>query len=188
MNPVLWIALVIVVVAVVGAFIWMIYANRRRSAALRDRFGPEYEHVVTERGERGRAERELEARAERVQQLHIHSLAPEQRARYSGEWDQVQAQFVDDPETAIARADRLVTEAMQARGYPMTDFEQQAADISVDHPREVEHYRAAHAIADRASGGTLSTEELRQAMVHYRALFEELIEEGRQPATTDVRS
>jgi hypothetical protein len=131
---------------------------------------------VRERGGPGEAERELRARAERVEQLHIRELPPEESARYAQEWRAVQAHFVDDPGQAIAEADRLIGEVMQARGYPLGDFSQRAADVSVDHPRVVEHYRAGHALAERSASGEATTEDQRQAMVHFRALFEELIE------------
>jgi hypothetical protein len=186
MSPTVWIVFTVVVVAVVAVAIWLVYARRRKSAELRGRFGPEYDRVLQERGEARRAEQELQARTERVEQLHIRPLSSEESRHYGDDWREVQAQFVDDPEAAIQRADHLVMEVMQARGYPMADFDQRVADISVDHPREVEHYRVAHGIASRAVGGSVSTEELRQAMVHYRALFEDLIE-GRQAVTTEAR-
>jgi hypothetical protein len=177
MSLTVWIVIAVLILAVAGAAIWMAYTTRRRSAALRDRFGPEYDHVLQERGESWTAERELQRRAERVEQLHIRALSPERSRRYGDDWREVQTEFVDDPEAAIARADRLVVEVMEARGYPMGDFEQRAADISVDHPGVVEHYRAANLISKRAAEGAASTEELRQALVHYRALFEELIDD-----------
>jgi len=166
MSLTLWIVIAIAIVALAGAAIWMAYTRRRTSAALRDRFGPEYDHVLHEHGEPRRAEQELQARAERVEQLHIRPLSPERSRQYGDDWREVQSQFVDDPEAAIARADHLVVEVMEARGYPMGDFEQRAADISVDHPREVEHYRAAQLVAERIEGGSVNTEQLRQAMVH----------------------
>lgn len=186
MSPTLSIVAIILVV-LVCAVVWLIYTRRRRSAALRDQFGPEYDRVLHEHGESRRAEQELQARTERVEQLHIRPLSPDERRHYGDDWTGTQAQFVDDPEAAIQRADHLVMKVMEARGYPMADFEQRAADISVDHPREVQHYRAAHRIASRVAGGSVSTEELRQAMVHYRALFEDLIAD-REPVTTEVRS
>ena len=170
---------IIVLVAVVALIAWMMVRQQRQQrqrAELRERFGPEYERAVDTYGEPRKAEAELAARAERVEQLHIRPLSAEQRAQYAESWRSVQARFVDDPEHAIHEADHLITEVMQARGYPMTDFEQRAADISVNHPRVVEHYRAAHAIAERTERGDASTEDMRQAMVHFRTLFEELIE------------
>jgi hypothetical protein len=167
--------IVIAVLAIAGVAAWY-FLDRRRRTALREQFGPEYERTVRATGDRKHAERELEHRAERVRKLDIRPLAPEQRARFAEEWRLVQARFVDAPTDAISDADLLVTEAMRAKGYPTGDFEQRAADVSVDHPRVVEHYRAARAIATDSKRGAASTEQLRQAMVHYRALFEDLLE------------
>ena len=178
------ILVVLVVVLVVAALAIWFFSQRRKSQQLQERFGPEYEHAVHEHGSRGEAERALEARSERVQQLHIRPLSADESTRYSESWRSVQARFVDEPQVAIADADRLVAEVMQARGYPMGEFEQRAADVSVDHPHVVENYRAAHAIAGRSSSGEASTEDLRQAMVHYRSLFAELIE---TPQTAEVK-
>jgi hypothetical protein len=180
----------VVVVAIAAAVIVWLVSQRRRSKEIRERFGPEYERAVNQYGDEREAEDALAARAERVDQLHIRGLTSEESARYSRAWQELQTQFVDDPEDAVARADGLVEEAMQARGYPMGEFEQRAADISVHHPVVVEHYRAAHALADRSREGKAATEELRQAMVHYRALFQELTAstmDSRQPASAEVR-
>jgi hypothetical protein len=178
------IVVVLVVILVVAVLAIWFFSQRRKSQQLQERFGPEYEHAVHEHGSRGRAEEALVARAERVEQLHIRPLSADESARYGQSWRSVQAHFVDEPQVAIADADRLVAEVMQARGYPMGDFEQRAADVSVDHPRVVENYRAAHAIAGRADSGEASTEDLRQAMVHFRSLFAELIE---IPETAEVK-
>jgi hypothetical protein len=167
--------LLILLVVVVGIAVWL-YTQKRKTEQLRGQFGPEYEHAVRETGDRRKAEEALAERKERVEQLHIRPLEADERDRFAERWRSAQAQFVDDPTGAIAEADRLVGEAMQARGYPVGDFEQRAADVSVDHPRVVEHYRAAHAIARRSDAGEAETEDLRQAMVHYRALFEDLLE------------
>jgi len=175
MNTTMVLAVVVIVLLLGAISIW-IMSRRRRTAELREQFGPEYERTVERYGDGARAERELADRAGRVQQLHIRQLPPEQSARYAELWRSTQSYFVDDPERAVGEADALVAEAMQARGYPMADFEQRAADISVDHPREVENFRAAHALAARASRGEASTEDLRQAMVHFRALFDNLID------------
>jgi hypothetical protein len=164
---------IIVIVAAVGAW-W--YSRQRRRARLRQQFGPEYERAVDHYGDSAEADKALSARAQRVEQLHIRPLSPERSSRYADDWRLVQERFVDDPERAIGQADHLVIEVMRARGYPMVDFEQRAADISVDHPRVVEHYRIAHALASQTERGQASTEEMRQAMVHYRTLFEELIQ------------
>lgn len=175
MNATIALAVVVVIVLVGAISFWMM-AQRRRSAELREQFGPEYERTVERYGDGARAEKELAARAGRVEQLHVRPLPPEQSARYAEQWRSTQSRFVDDPESAVGEADALVAEVMQDRGYPMADFEQRAADISVDHPREVENFRAAHNLAVRASRGEASTEDLRQAMVHFRALFEDLID------------
>jgi hypothetical protein len=149
--------------------------RRRHSRVLADKFGPEYNRTVETVGKRSKAEAELEARTKRVEQLQIRDLTTTERDRYSELWRVAQEHFVDNPPMAVAEADQLVTEVMRMRGYPMADFEQRAADISVVHPHLVTNYRAAHRIA--ASSATLKagTEDLRQAMVHYRALFEELL-------------
>jgi hypothetical protein len=180
MNATAIVVVLVVLIAAVAIGAWFFYQQRRR-AELRQQFGPEYDRTVADYGERERAEKALSARAERVAELHIRTLSPADSARYNDAWRQVQTRFVDDPERSIGDADRLCGEVMQARGYPMADFEQRAADISVDHPQVVEHYRAAHAIAAKAKRGDASTEELRQAMVHYRTLIDDLIE-TREPA------
>jgi len=174
MEPWVWIVIAVAVVAVVALAFW--YSQQRHSGQLRERFGPEYERQVQAAGDRRQAEAELARRAERVEHLDIRALSPEEKTRFSESWRSVQSQFVDDPPGAISAADRLVIEVMQLRGYPMSDFEQRAADISVDHPHVVEHYRAAYAIARRSERGEANTEDLRQAMVHYRALFQDLLE------------
>jgi hypothetical protein len=174
MDPTLWYVVIIILAVVVGAAFF--YVQQQKSRQLRARFGSEYDRSLQETGDRRRAEAELAKREERVAHLDIRPLLPQDRERFSDAWRSVQAQFVDDPGRAIAEADRLVTEVMRVRGYPVGDFEQRAADISVDHPQVVENYRAAVAIARRNSRGEATTEELRQAMVHYRALFEELLE------------
>ena len=174
MDTTTWIILVVAALLVGAAVAWMI-AHRRRSRHLRARFGPEYDHAVQHNGSRGRAEKDLEAREARVRDLDIRPLTAADRERYAHRWQEVQARFVEDPLIAVAEADRLVDEVMRERGYPVGNFEQRAADISVDHPKVVEHYRAARAIAHRARQGKTTTEELRQAMVHYRVLFEDLL-------------
>jgi hypothetical protein len=176
MDPTILVVLVVVLALLaVGAVFFM---QQRKRTHLRDTFGPEYERAVRETGDRRSAEKELERREERVRQLEIRPLSAEQRARFTHAWRNVQARFVDAPSESITEADRLVTEVMEARGYPMGDFDQRAADISVDHPRVVENYRAARDISLRNRRGEASTEDLRQAMVHYRSLFEDLLETG----------
>ncbi|MDP9341242.1 MAG: hypothetical protein M3Q23_03835 [Actinomycetota bacterium] len=159
----------------IAATVWA--ARRaRRTRDLRSTFGPEYDRTVQSRGSRQDAESELQARRRRREQLTIRPLAPEERERYRGEWQAVQSRFVDQPGAAVREADLLVTRVMRDRGYPMEQFEQRAADVSVDHPNVVQNYRSAHAIHIRMKSGDESTEALRQAMVHYRALFAELLE------------
>jgi hypothetical protein len=186
MNTTAIVVAVVVVVILAALAIWYYTNQQRKRHELREHFGSEYDHAVETYGESGEAEKELEARTERVSALHIRSLNSEESTRYGERWRGVQARFVDDPEIAIRDADRLCGEVMQARGYPIGDFEQRAADISVDHPRVVENYRAAHAIAMDAERGSAPTESLRQAMVHYRTLFEDLID-TREPVQTERR-
>jgi hypothetical protein len=183
MDPVV-IGLIVLLVIAVGAAIWM-YQQKKRTEELRDRFGPEYERAVRAEGDRSRAEADLDARAKRVEQLDIRPLSNRERDQFSESWRATQTRFVDDPVGATREADELVAEVMQVRGYPMGDFERRAADVSVDHPGVVEHYRAAHAIAMRTESGSENTEELRIALVHYRALFEDLLET--EPAHTEAR-
>jgi hypothetical protein len=178
---------VVLLLILVGSAVagWM-YWQKRRSEQLRNRFGPEYDRVVEESRDRRKAETELEKREKRVERLHIRSLPANDLRRFTESWRTVQEQFIDDPKRAVTDADRLVGELMQARGYPVADFEQRAADVSVDHPRFVENYRAAHDIAARDRRGEASTEDLRQALVYYRGLFEELLE-VREPVLKEVR-
>lgn len=166
------IAVVIVIAAAVG---WYVY-RRERSRKLFARFGPEYDRAVEHYGSRGRAENELLARQHRMEKVHIRHLSEEDRDRFTAQWQKTQSNFVDDPPGTIHEADRLVCEVMQARGYPVSDFEHQAEDLSVDHPLVIRNYRLAHQIALRQENGEASTEDLRQALVHYRDLFDELLE------------
>jgi hypothetical protein len=174
-DQVVLIAVIALVVIAIGVAVWFA-TQKRRTHQLKDRFGPEYDRTVRETDNRGRAESELQQREQRVEQLNIRPLAASERDLFAERWRSAQAQFVDDPGGAIKEADRLVSEAMQARGYPVGDFEQRAADISVDHPQVVANHRAAHEIALRNERGEADTEALRKAMVHYRALFEDLLE------------
>ena len=174
MNETLLIALAIAAVLAVGA--WLFF-QRRQSEHLRSRFGPEYEHEVEEKGSRRKAEAELAGREKRVKKLDVRPLEPAAQDGFRHRWTEVQARFVDDPPGAVAEADDLLGEVMRTRGYPVSDFEQRAGDISVDHPEVVKHYRAGHDIAVRHERGEASTEELRQAMIHYRPLFDELVED-----------
>lgn len=180
------IILIIIAVAAVAAAIFM-YMQWERTKRLRGRFGPEYDRVVHDSGSAQKAENELLDRQRRIEKLHIRDLNQGEIERFSNSWRTVQADFVDSPREAVAQADRLIRDVMSTRGYPMSDFEQQAADISVDHPHVVEHYRTAHAIAERDAAGSASTEDLRQAMVHYRALFEELLSTPHERQIQEVR-
>ena len=155
---------------------------------LREGFGPEYDRVVHERGDQRAGEAELRERRERRRSYDIRPLEAGERESYAERWQATQRRFVDQPASALGEADGLVGEVMSARGYPVEDFEQQAADVSVDHPRVVEHYRAAHAISQANADQSASTEDLRQAMVHYRALFDELSERARARPRTSRRS
>jgi ABC-type nickel/cobalt efflux system permease component RcnA len=170
------IVIVLGVLVAVGAIVAWSSTRRQRTQRLTEQYGPEYQRVVESAGDQREAEHELQTRSERVQSYEIRALSTDERDRYSARWKETQAHFVDDPSSAISEADRLVQEVMHERGYPMVDFEQRAADISVDHPHVVEEYRAAHDVAERHAAGSVETEELRQAMVHYRALFEDLLE------------
>ena len=171
---------VVVVVIAVGVFL---YIRRRRSDNLRKQFGPEYKRAVDQYGDQRKAEAALAAREERVRKLDICGLTADEQSRFSDTWKRTQARFVDEPSRAVSEADGLVKELMQARGYPVGDFEQRAADISVDHPNVVTNYRAAREIAVRNKSGKATTEDLRQAMVHYRSLFEELLETAKPKMT-----
>ncbi len=186
MSSIVWIVLLVVAVVVVGAIAWWA-GQRRRTDRLQERFGPEYERTVDAAGDKGRAEKELESRQDRVDALDIRPLDPAARDRYRERWQMVQARFVDDPASAIDEADDLIGEVMRERGYPVGDFEQRAADISVNHPQVVDHYRTAHRIAVRQRRGEADTEALRQAMVHYRALFSDLLDTDEGRAGTGER-
>ena len=184
---IVWVVAAVVVVALLAAF-WYASQQRRRTH-LREQFGPEYDRVVTEEGDEGRADRVLSDREKRVKKLDIHPLAGAKRDEFTQRWREVQARFVDDPRGAVGDADRLIGEAMAARGYPVGDFEQRAADISVEHPNVVTDYRTAHdiAVSDRREKAT--TEQLRRAMVHYRSLFGDLVGDDDRARTRDrVRS
>jgi hypothetical protein len=167
--------LVVVTVMVLAVAAWVYYRQQRRKA-LRARFGPEYTHAVRQYGNETRAEEALSARQRRLEKLHIRLLSHEDQQRFLEQWQVVQRDFVDDPGASIQRADALVCDVMRTRGYPVSDFEHRAEDISVDHPDVVQKFRAAHAIAERHSEGQAATEDLRQGLVYYRDLFDELLE------------
>ena len=167
----------IVVAVVVVVAVVLILASTRKTRRLRTRFGPEYSRAVQESGSAARGEERLAKLEQRVERFKIHALSPSDQSRFLESWRLVQAKFVDAPEVAVAEGDQLVREVMTARGYPVVDFDQQAADLSVNHPLVVEHYRDGHAIAVRHAQGKANTEDLRQAMIHYRQLFDDLVGE-----------
>jgi hypothetical protein len=175
-------AVVIVVAAalIVGA-VWLLL-RRRRTRALRERFGPEYDRAVDARHSAAEAERELEERQRRVEAFALKPLRPEDADAFSASWRRVQGRFVDDPRTAVVEADHLIEDVMRARGYPVEDSHRRLDDLSVDHAHVVNHYRAGREIVERHERGDASTEDLRQAMVHFRALFDELVAAHRRPA------
>lgn len=176
-TTIIIIAVVLAVLVVAGFFLM----RRRRTEELQSRFGPEYERALKETGDKSKAETELQRREKRVEKLSIRPVDPAQRERFSAEWQRVQAEFVDNPENSVRDADILLQEVMRTRGYPVENFDQVAADVSVDHPTVVQHFRTAHDIARRHSKGEGNTEDLRNAMINYRALFEELVADS--PAT-----
>jgi|SRR5579859_92776 len=171
-----WIVIAVGAVALVALILWQV-ARQQRTRRLRGQFGPEYQRAVSAADSKREAEAELAERRKRREKLDIRPLTVEERSRYSQEWQRVQAQFVDDPAGAVIRADTLIQSVMADRGYPMEDFEQRAADVSVDHPRVVENYRNGHRLFAKASSGDGTTEDLRQAMRSYHKLFEELVED-----------
>jgi hypothetical protein len=189
-TTMMWTIVVLIAIALAIVIVGAVASARRRrmsSAELRARFGPEYDRAVQELGSRARAEHELAARARRVERIRLADLNDPDRARFASKWSRIQAEFVDDPASAVARADELIKEVMVARGYPEgEEFEQRVADLSVDHAAVVQHYRAARALSASAGKGEVSTEELRQAVVHYRALFADLLQEA-EPAPRSLR-
>jgi hypothetical protein len=168
--------ILIVGIVLVLAIVWT-YLRQKRTKELRAHFGPEYDRLIQERGTQGRAEAELGKREQRVKRLSIRALPREVSTRYAKLWNDQQARFVDEPKAAVVEADHLVEEVMKERGYPVGEFDQRAADISVDHPRLVENYRAAHEITLREQRGQASTEDLRAAMIYFRDLFRELLDD-----------
>jgi hypothetical protein len=168
---------IVVVVILVGVAVWWVMRRRR----LQERFGPEYERAVSEAGSRTAAERELRERERRYDRLQIRPIAAEDRRRYVADWTAVQQEFVDRPNEAVQKADRLVTSLMGERGYPTEGYEQQLQDLSVEHSRTLEHYRAGHQVKERSALDQATTEELRGAMVHFRTLFDELLSPDERP-------
>lgn len=177
---------ILVAVIFVGVAAWYVVMQRRRTQDLRTLYGPEYVRTVSQVGDRRRAEDELVKRQERVDALEIRPLSAAQRGEFTQQWRNVQAMFVDDPRGAVTRADGMVEEVMKTRGYPVSDFDQRAADLSVHHGRVVQNYRAAREIAIRHRRGMATTEDLRQAMVYYRELFQDLLEDREHMAERPV--
>jgi hypothetical protein len=178
----LWTIIAIATVAVVIAL--LLYARHRgrvRHAELQRRFGPEYDRVAHELGSTERADRELWERKRRVEHLRFKPLSSEDRARFAASWERIQRKFVDNPAIAVTSANELINEVMRARGYPTQHYEQRLADLSVEHPNVIQHYRAAHLLAQSVHNGTMDTEQLRQAVIHYRFIFADLLKEG-EPA------
>ncbi len=169
--------LAVIVVLAIAAAVWF-YMQKQRTNRLRSKFGPEYNRAVRSEGDAKHAEQVLQERQRRVEKLNIKTLSASERDDFAQAWEQEQARFVDEPSTAVNNADRLVQRVMKARGYPVSDFEQRVADVSVDHPVVVQNYRVAHDIAVRGQNKQVSTEELREAMIHYRALFADLLHDG----------
>ncbi|ADL48569.1 hypothetical protein AB0N38_19245 [Micromonospora aurantiaca] len=177
------VVVIVIVVAVIAALVAVaVVASRRR--ALRERFGPEYDRVVAEQDSRSAAERELRERERRHAELELTPLSPESRARYAAAWEELQVRFVDSPAETVGEADELVSRLIAERGYPTGDFSDQIAHLSVEHARTLTHYRDAHEIRQRNERGEAGTEDLRQALVHYRALFADLLGEEPVPTST----
>jgi hypothetical protein len=180
MSPIVVIILIILVLVVIAAIVYGVRASRRKQ--LQNTFGPEYDRVVADTGSRSEGEKELREREKRHAELELKPLSAESRATYSAAWEEVQIDFVDHPEQAVSTADELVTRLITERGYPTGDYDERLANLSVDHARTLGHYRDAHAISQRSAKGEASTEDLRQALVHYRALFADLL--GTDPLKT----
>ena len=179
MNSTILIVTVVLILVIFGAILGVGFSRRKRSEVLQDHFGPEYDHTVQAMGDVKKAQTALDERQKHVKALDIHPLSGTDRERYLADWAAVQSKFVDEPGQAIIDADRLIIEVMQLRAYPVSDFEQRAADLSVNYPALVTNYRAARAIAIKNEQHQADTEELRQAMIYYRSLFEELL--GTEP-------
>jgi hypothetical protein len=179
------VVLAVVAVLAIAAAVWF-YMRNQQTNRLRSKFGPEYNRAIRLEGNAKRAEQALHEREKRVEKLNIRALTASERENFAQAWEEEQARFVDDPATAVNKADSLVQRVMSARGYPVSDFEQRVADVSVDHPVVVQNYRVAHDIAMRGQNTEVSTEELREAMIHYRALFAELLDDGAVHAVRQV--
>src|SRR6266571_4881021 len=176
-STIIVLVLAVVVVLAIAAAIWF-YMLKQRTKQLRSKFGAEYNRAVRAEGDMKQAEQALQERQKRVEKLNIRPLSTEERDNFAQTWEQEQAHFVDEPAIALDNADRLVKEVMNVRGYPVADFEQRVADVSVDHPAVVQNYRLAHGIAIRHEREDVGIEKLREAMIHYRALFADLLHDG----------
>jgi hypothetical protein len=186
MDTAIWVLIIAATVFILFAAAGLWFSMRqRRSEALKREFGPEYDRAVGEYG-KGDAESQLRERKERVERLKLRSLSQEERSRFSTQWTETQAQFVDDPQASVRNAQQLIDAAMRARGFPLGDFERRAEDLSVEYPHVVENYRSAKEIADRNGRGEAETEDLRQAMVHYRELFVEMTNTTEVPTRQDT--
>jgi len=182
MDAWMWIVIAVAIVTVIAAIAVMANAHHRTSE-LRDAFGPEYDRTLSDAEGRRDAEAELLERRQRREELDIRPLSAEAHDRYSSAWAQTQARFVDDPAAALREADVLVVQVMRERGYPVERFDDRTDTVSVDHPDVVEHYRAGHRLAQLSRDGRASTEDMRQAVVHYRAMFDQLLQDGRSART-----
>jgi hypothetical protein len=175
------VAIIVVIVIILAVALFVATTARRRR--LKERFGPEYERLVTDQQSQRKAEAELASRERRVRRLDIRPLTPAARTEYIAQWTSIQERFVDQPVSAVSHAQQLVTAVLQDRGYPTEGYEQILADLSVEHARTLEHYRAAHALSESSANGSASTEDLRQAMIHYREMFDDLL--GDEPTAHD---
>jgi len=180
MSPTITIVLIIVVLVIIAVIVYAVQAGRRKK--LQSTFGPEYDRVVADTGNRTEAEKELRERERRHAELRLTELSPESQQRYRAAWEEVQIQFVDNPSDAVGTADELVTRLITELGYPTAEYDERLADLSVEHANTLEHYREAHEISERNATGLASTEDLRLALVHYRALFTDLL--GADPVST----
>ena len=187
MDTWIWVVIAVVVVVVL-AFVVMAMAGKRRRGHLQDRFGPEYGRTVEGSDNRRVAERELREREAKRDQLELRPLTEASRQRYTQQWTDMQSSFVDRPQVAVADADRLITDLMRERGYPVDDFDTRSELVSVDHPQVVQNYRTAHGIAARTIEGRTTTEDLRQAVISYRALFEEMLIDDVEPPSSDTQA
>jgi hypothetical protein len=184
MSPTVTIILILVILVVLAAIAFGVQAGRRKK--LQSTFGPEYDRAVADSGSRTEAEKELRERERRHAELELKPLSSESQAKYSAAWEEVQIQFVDNPAEAVGTADELVTRLITERGYPTGDYDEKLSNLSVEHAGTIQHYRDAHEISERNKGGEASTEDLRQALVHYRALFADLLGTNPVAATSEA--